>query len=492
MPDVSPAARNTTGTTLTALRDAVGGELRGPADVRIRHVTHDSRSAEGETVFIAVRGFNVDGHRFVPSLVGRAAAAVVEDWIDADIPQLRVADTRLAMGRIADIVYGRPSSLFDIIGVTGTNGKTTVTYMLEAIIGAGGRIAGRLGTTGAAIAGAPIPLVRTTPEASELHRLLADMVDRGVDVAAVEVSSHALRLGRVEGVRFAVAAFTNLSQDHLDFHSDMDDYFDAKASLFDGRARSEVVWIADPWGRKLATMRPGSVAVGFDDGDVRASHVSTGLDRSTFALETPLGTAEVVLPLGGTFNVANAALAAACALEVGIDLEAIVAGLRRQLVVPGRMEPIDAGQPFVVLVDYAHAPDGIQRVVADARRSAAGRVIVVIGAGGDRDRDKRPLMGRAAAAADVAIITSDNPRSEDPNAIIAAVLAGTDGGRARVERIPDRRHAIQAAIDQAREDDVVLILGKGHETGQEIAGEVHRFDDRDEARVALRAAGFDA
>ena len=480
-----------TGTTLSVLRALTGGDVRGDESVVVRSVTHDSREVDLDTLFVAVRGFTVDGHRFVPSIAGSAAAAVVEEWVDTDLPQLRVADTRMAMGLVSDAVYGHPSSKIDVIGVTGTNGKTTVTYMIEAIVAASGRVAGRLGTTGAAIGGRSVPVARTTPEASELHRLLSDMVADGVDVAAIEVSSHALRLGRVEGVRFAVAAFTNLSQDHLDFHTDMEDYFEAKASLFDGRSSREVVCVTDPWGRKLRSRRPDSVAVGFDDGDVRARHLRTALDRSTFALETPMGTAEVTMPLGGTFNVANALVAAACALEVGIELDAIAAGLRARTHVPGRMEPIDAGQPFVVLVDYAHAPEGIRRVIADARRACDGRVIVVVGAGGDRDRDKRPLMGEAAGGADVAIITSDNPRTEDPDTIIDAVLAGTSGSHAQVQRVVDRRTAISEAIGQATPGDVVLILGKGHEPGQEVAGVVHPFDDRLEARSSLAAVGYD-
>lgn len=477
--------------TLATLAQHVGAQLRGVGDVWIEDVTHDSRAAGPRTLFVAVRGFTVDGHRYVADLAGRAGAAAVEEWVEADIPQLLVADSRLALGRLADVVHGHPSRAMAVVGVTGTNGKTTVTYMIESIVRAAGGRPARVGTTGASVNGQSVPVPRTTPEASDLHRLLATMAQAGISVASIEVSSHALQLGRVEGVDFAVAGFTNLSQDHLDFHGDMESYFRTKAKLFDGRARSEVIWIDDPYGRRLYERRSHvAMSVGFDDADVRASQVRTTLGRSSFLLETPGGKVPVELPLGGEFNVANAAIAAACVLPIDFDLEAIAEGLQAVPPIPGRMERIERGQPFAVLVDYAHTPGGIEIVVDAARRVASGRVIVVVGAGGDRDRDKRSQMGAAGARADVLIVTSDNPRSEDPDAIIDEVVAGISAGTEHVVREPDRRAAIHLAMDLAAPGDAVLVLGKGHEPGQEIGGVVLPFDDRNVVAEALAAAGY--
>ncbi|MDH3500025.1 MAG: UDP-N-acetylmuramoyl-L-alanyl-D-glutamate--2,6-diaminopimelate ligase [Acidimicrobiia bacterium] len=477
--------------TLADLAELVGGTTRGNASVPISDVTHDSRDVGTGSLFVAIRGFTIDGHQFVPDLAGTAGAAAVEEWIEADIPQILVDDTRAALGQLADAVYGHPSGDMAVVGVTGTNGKTTVTYLVESIVHAAGGKPARIGTTGASINGRSMPSPRTTPEASDLHRLLAEMVAAGVTVAAIEVSSHALSLGRVDGVDFEVAAFTNLSQDHLDFHIDMEDYFRAKAKLFNGRASTEVIWVDDTYGRRLFDQRCGhAISVGFDDADVRASNVSTGLERSTFLLETPRGRIPVELPLGGGFNIANALVAAACSLQVEIDLDAIADGLRSISPVPGRMEPVDRGQPFSVLVDYAHSPGGVQIVVDAVRRITDGRVIVVVGAGGDRDREKRPLMGAAAARADVLIVTSDNPRSEDPDLIIDAVLSGTSDSQARIVREADRKTAIVLAVAEAAAGDVVLVLGKGHEPGQDIDGVVHPFHDREVVAEALAGAGY--
>ena len=476
--------------SLGELASLAGGELRGDPAIEISDVSHDSRDAAPGLLFVAVRGFTVDGHDFVAGLEGRVAGAVVEDWVDADVPQVRVGDSRGVLGVLADAVHGHPSAQMAVIGVTGTNGKTTVTYLLESIVRASGRVAGRLGTTGASIAGREVSVPRTTPEASDLHRLFAEMVGAGVDVVALEVSSHALQLDRVAGVSFDVVAFTNLSQDHLDFHGDMETYFGVKSQLFDGRARREVIWVGDEHGRRLFERRRGAVSVGFDDATVRAAHVTAGLGTSSFTLETPGGSTGIQLPLGGAFNVANAAIAAACALAVDVDLDAVASGLEGLGVVPGRMEAVDTGQPFLVLVDYAHSPGGIEIVVRDASRLAEQRVIAVVGAGGDRDREKRPMMGAAAADADVVFVTSDNPRSEDPDVIIDEIIAGTEGGLARVERIPDRRAAIAAAVAEAKPGDVVLVLGKGHETGQDIGGTIHEFDDRQVVYEVLEAEGY--
>ncbi len=479
--------------TLGKLAAIAAGDLRGDPDLTISDVTHDSREVKPGSLFVAVRGFSTDGHDFVSALPA-GSAATVESWVAAGIPQIRVADSRAAMGPLADTVHGHPSRELTVIGVTGTNGKTTITYLIEAIVQAAGGRPGRVGTTGASIAGTPIPVARTTPEASDLHRLLRQMAEEKVTAVGIEVSSHALTLGRVGGVDFDVAAFTNLTQDHLDFHADMEDYFAAKGRLFDGRARHEVIWIDDPYGERLYTTRLGygALAVGFATGDVHASDIRSTLARSSFTVHSPQGSVPVELSLGGRFNVANALVAAAAALAAGLDLGSIAKGLSDVERIPGRMEPVEQGQPFTVIVDYAHSPGGVEIVVEAARPLTPGRLVAVIGAGGDRDREKRPRMGAAAAGADLLVVTSDNPRSEDPEAIIDEVMEGAVGGRAAVVREADRRRAIALALEKARPGDTVLILGKGHEPGQEIGGVVHPFDDRAEARRILAAMGFEA
>lgn len=467
---------------LSDLAEAVHGVVVGSDRIPIRDVTHDSRQAGPGALFVAVRGFTTDGHLFVPEAVANGAAALcVEERQDAAIPQLIVTDGRTALPTLAATVHHHPSRRLRVVGVTGTNGKTTVAYLLESIALAAGLSSGVVGTIGARIAGRPVPVGRTTPEATDLQRLLARMVDQKVEIAAIEVSSHALALHRVDEVSFAVAAFTNLAQDHLDFHKNMDDYFEAKATLFEsGRADRAVIWVDDPFGSRLAGrvtipvtrvgMRPGA--------EVRATSVEVTPTGSRFELVLREGSRDVELPLGGAFNIENALVAAACARELGVGLDDIEDGLRTIPQIPGRFEKIDEGQDFAVIVDYAHTPEGIEAAVAAARSVSAGTVIVVVGAGGDRDRLKRPRMGRAAAGADVAIITSDNPRSEDPLAIIAEVVAGMGERSAGLQVVPDRRSAIRTAVQAASAGDVVLILGKGHEQGQEIADRVEPFDDR--------------
>ena len=479
---------------LATLAAAVSGQVVGDGAAPVSDVRHDSRAAGPGDLFVAVRGLRTDGHRFLTAAVAAGAVAVcVERAVPgAGAPQLVVADTRAALGPLAALVHGDPSHRLPVVGVTGTNGKTTVTHLLEAIAAAAGLRPGVIGTLGARLDGRPVPLARTTPEASDLQRMLARMADEGVALVAMEVSSHALALRRVDATRFRVAAFTNLTQDHLDFHGDMDAYFAAKAGLFDpGRAADAVVWVDDPWGRRLLNHELGGAATtaGWDDADVTARDVVLGPGGARFRLVTPAGGVPVTLALAGRFNVANAVVAAACAHVLGVPLQAIAAGLAAVERIPGRFERISpAGGGPVVVVDYAHTPAGIAAAVAAGRELAAGRVIVVAGAGGDRDRDKRAAMGAAAAAADVAVITSDNPRTEPPAAIVAAVAAGARAaGGGEVVEIVDRRAAIAAAVAGAGDEDLVLILGKGHETGQDLGDRVIPFDDRDEAREALQA-----
>jgi len=468
--------------SLHELAGLVGGEVTGEAT--ITDVSHDSRTVTPGCLFAAVPGFVSDGHDFLEAAVEAGAVAVcVSDSTRCPdgIPAVVVDDVRAVLGPLAAAVHGDPSRRIRLVGITGTNGKTTVSHLVESIASAAGLQQAIIGTVGARINGTPFPVVRTTPEATDFQRLLATMVELGVDVAAVEVSSHALALGRVDATRFRIGAFTNLSQDHLDFHDDMDEYFAAKRTLFD-RCETAVVWIDDPAGRIIAGEATVPVlGVGFDqDADIRGDVVTMGLDGSTFEASGPGGGARIHVPLPGRFNMANSLIAAGIANALGVPWDTIADGIGRAAPIPGRFEIVETSQPATVVVDYAHTPEGITAVVDAARELVgSGRVIAVAGAAGDRDRAKRPLMGAAAATADVAVITSDNPRSEDPHSIVQEVVAGA-GPDAVVE--VDRRQAIATAVDMANPGDVVLILGKGHEQTQEIGGEFIPFDDRVVAR----------
>jgi UDP-N-acetylmuramoyl-L-alanyl-D-glutamate--2,6-diaminopimelate ligase len=467
--------------TLLSLSDAVDGTVVGDGSVEIRDVTHDSRDAGPGTMFVAVRGFISDGHDFVDAALSAGAAAVcVEDPGTAGAgPALVVGDARGALAPLSAAVHGNPSQALSLVGITGTNGKTTVAHLVEAIATAAGRTAARVGTVGARIAGEPVEVARTTPEATDFQRLLARMVAAGVEIAAVEVSSHALALGRVDSTRFAIGAFTNLSQDHLDFHSDMEGYFEAKALLFE-RCEHSVVWIDDPAGERIAARSAAPVtSVGLAaDADVTGTVVEESFAGTVIDAADASGGARLALPLPGEFNVPNALVAAGIARTLGIGWDEIAAGIAAVPTVPGRFEVVPTAAPATVVVDYAHTPGGIEAAIAAARRLAPGRIVAVVGAGGDRDRAKRALMGAAAAAADEAIITSDNPRSEPPERIAAEVARGAAGRGSRVVVEVDRRRAIRRALTSAGPDDAVLVLGKGHEQGQEAAGTTIPFDDR--------------
>jgi len=477
--------------TLAWLAGRLGGEMRGDGSILIEDVTHDSRQVAPGFLFVAVPGRIKDGHCFVEDAARRgAAAALVQGWVTSSaVSQVRVPDTRRVLGVAASVVHDQPSRGLEVIGVTGTNGKTTVTVMLEAIARAAGRSCGKIGTLGVTLDGVDEVLSHTTPEGADLQRLLRRMVDRGVSMVAMEVSSHALALSRVEGVGFSVAAFTNLSQDHLDFHGNMEDYYLAKASLFDGRAAVHVIDVTTAAGRRLARSATGPVVtVGRGPGhDV--SIISPDPDLSQARFRCRIGGQDVALDVrpGGLHNIHNAAVAAACAQQVGIGTGAIRAGLGAMVGVRGRLDPVDLGQPFQVLIDYAHSPEAVESVVRTARAHSRGSVIVVVGGAGDRDATKRPLLGAAAARADLAVITSDNPRSEDPALLVEQVVAGTRDGRARVLAEVERDAAIRLAIEHASPGDVVLILGKGHETYQDFGTRVVPFDDREVAASWLAA-----
>jgi UDP-N-acetylmuramoyl-L-alanyl-D-glutamate--2,6-diaminopimelate ligase len=494
------------------LAELIPGELAarvpaGAAAVEVAALAYDSRAVTPGTLFFCVPGLRSDGHDFAPAAVRAGAAAlVVERPLRLPAPEVLVASARAAMGPVAARFCGDPTAELAVVGVTGTNGKTTTAYLVRALLQASGLPCGLLGTVTSVVGGVERAAARTTPEAIELQADFRAMLAGGECACAMEVSSHALALARTDGTRFAAAIFTNLTQDHLDFHPTMEDYFQAKRRLFlpdaaAGRStavppRISVINLDDPYGRRLAAELPDALTFAIDrDADYRALDVRIGFDGARLRLRTPVGERSLALPLRGRFNVANALGALAAAHALGGELDTLLAALARGVHVPGRFEPVVEGQDFAVLVDYAHTPDSLENVLQAARQliGANARLICVFGAGGDRDRGKRPLMGAIAARlADVAIVTSDNPRSEEPDAIIAEILAGAAPARALgmppVSAPPPPPAGRARARAAARTGDVVLIAGKGHEQGQELAdGRKVPFDDVAVAREALRA-----
>ena len=484
---------------LSGLSGAAGDLLvQTNGDAEVSGLAYDSSKVAPGDLFFCIPGTRTDGHAFAGAAAEAGAAALcVERPVDVPLPSLVVSDARRAMGRVASAFYDDPASNLLLLGVTGTNGKTTTAFLIDAILRADGRTTGLVGTIETRVAGKARPGVRTTPESLDLHALFAEMVDAGVDSVAMEVTSHALALHRVEGLRYAAAAFTNLTQDHLDFHETMEDYFEAKRMLFvPDRLERGAVNVDEVYGRRLleASEVP---CVGFGtaaEAEVRAVDVELGPAGSTFRIVTPAGDATVSTALAGSFNVSNCLAAAATCLQAGIGLDAIEAGLGSGVSVPGRFESVDAGQDFSVVVDYAHTPDSLDNVLRAARGLAersGGRVIALFGCGGDRDRGKRPLMGAVAARlADFVVVTSDNPRSEEPAAILDEILEGVTAERSDGADVVDvdRRAAIAAAVREAKPGDVVVIAGKGHETGQQFRDHTVPFDDRIVAREELRAA----
>jgi UDP-N-acetylmuramoyl-L-alanyl-D-glutamate--2,6-diaminopimelate ligase len=464
----------------------VHGRLDG---VEVTGATHDSRAVQPGDLYAALPGAKAHGADFAAEVAAAGAVAVLTDEAGAarfeGLPVLVAENPRGVLGEVARWVHDDPAADLLLLGVTGTNGKTTTAFLLEAGLRAAGHTTALLGTVLTRIGDDVLPSVRTTPEATDLMAMLAAMRERRVSAVAMEVSSHALALGRVDGLVYDVAAFTNLSQDHLDFHPTMADYEAAKAALFTpAHSRRGVVNSEDPAGRRIAQTRAVPITTYGEDADWTAREVDLRGDGSTFRLLGPEGSLRVELALPGAFNVANAVCAIVTLVTAGVPLAVAGEGVARLRGVPGRMERVDAGQPFLALVDYAHTPEAVATLLSAVRSITRGRVIVVLGCGGDRDRAKRPLMGRAAVAgADVAILTSDNPRSEDPMAILAEMSAEAPGAVVQ----PDRRAAIRAAVEAARPGDAVVVAGKGHETGQEAGGVVTPFDDRVVLREALEA-----
>ena len=495
----NPARAATLGALIDDVGDAVWLVNRSidQPEVTIADVTHDSRDAGPGVLFACRPGARTDGHDHAPGAVAAGSPALlVQRPLDIDVPQIQADRVAAVLGPVAAAVHGHPAAELLLLGVTGTNGKTTTAYLLESILAAAGHTTGLIGTVETRIAGKRIAGVRTTPEATDLQRLLRRMRDEGVTAGAMEVSSHGLALGRVGATTFRAAIFTNLTQDHLDFHADMEDYYAAKRSLFDpAYTPVGVVNVDDAYGARLAAEADRSVeivrvsAAGSMDADVRAAAVAADAGGSTFTAHLRGSTVSAGIRLPGLFNVANALGALAAAEAVGIDAEVAAAAIAGSPGVPGRMEPVAAGQPFTVLVDYAHTPDSLGNVLTSVRDVADGRIIVVIGCGGDRDAGKRPLMGRVAAElADVAIFTNDNPRSEDPQTILDAIVVGAEAvPDARWSVEPDRRAAIAMALSQAAAGDVVVVAGKGHERTQELADRIVEFDDRVVVRELIGA-----
>lgn len=522
-------------TTLAALIEKFGGRLADGTQASATGAEHtvlgiglDSTKIAPREIFAALPGTRTHGAEFAADT---AAAAILTDAAGAEILQARdenrpvwvVENVRAVLGHIAAEIYGHPSEKMTVIGITGTSGKTTTSYILEAGLRAAGAKVGIIGTTGTRINGSKVPTSLTTPEAPKLQRLFAMMLEQGVTHVVMEVSSHALELGRVAGTNFAVAGFSNLSQDHLDFHPTMEDYFQAKARLFSGAqaAQKAAIVTDEHWGQQMAQIAEQHAASCWRVQTNLAEHSAASADGAAGAPRADVAvlaadlaasgtqkvqlrladeTVELDLPLPGSFNVANAALACALAKLADADLSAFLHGVEN-VAVPGRMESLAAGQDFVAVVDYAHKPGALEAVLATLRGQVTGRVGVVVGCGGDRDSSKREIMGRIAAQqADYVVVTDDNPRTEDPAPIRAAIMAGARealqvAGRAPAEHVVeegDRARAIELLVDWAQPGDAIVVAGKGHETGQIVGDTVHEFDDRTVLAAALEAAGYSA
>ena len=479
-------------------------ESSGPVlGVSVTGVTISSQRVQPGDLYVAPAGARAHGAGFAAQAVGAGAVAVLTDpagaevlsEIGVDVPVLVVAAPRSVLGTLAARIYGNPAGLMRLVAVTGTQGKTTTTRLAEASLTAAGVQAAVVGTVGTRVGGVDVKTTLTTPEAPDLHALFAVMAERAVVACAMEVSSHALVMGRVDGVVFDVACFTNLGRDHLDFHTDLEDYFAAKASLFTPeRSRRALVNVDDEHGRRLVaecSVPVRTFSTSDTGADWHATDVRLEATRSTFTVNPPSGPAfSAKVPLTGDFNVSNALCAIAALGEAGFDAPAVAEAMGRSGGVPGRLEQVDAGQPYLAIVDYAHKPDAVSAALTALRPLTGRRLLVVIGAGGDRDPGTRPLMGEIAARlADVLVVTDDNPRTEDPSLIRAQVLAGAEdvpvAERADVHEVGDRRAAIRLAVGLAGTGDTVVVAGKGHETGQVVGDTTHPFDDRDVLREEI-------
>ncbi|NLI90784.1 MAG: UDP-N-acetylmuramoyl-L-alanyl-D-glutamate--2,6-diaminopimelate ligase [Peptococcaceae bacterium] len=473
-----------------------GAEVLGETQVMVSGITHDSRKVSSGDIYVCIRGFKLDGHDFAEAAVQAGAAALVVDhYLDINIPQIKVRDPRQAIGFLAAEVYGNPSQKLELVGVTGTNGKTTVTHLIEKIAQSGGKKTGLIGTLGARIGDKELPGNHTTPESTDVQQLLSEMVGSGVDLAVMEVSSHALDLGRVNGCTFRAGVFTNLTQDHLDYHQNMENYLKAKSLLFSGMGEYDHQFAILNHDDKACDFLKNKsacrvVTYGLESGaDFWADRIRLSDKGVTFEVNFKGVKAEVFYPTPGKFSVYNALAAFSWGIEAGYPVEAVIQALQDVQGVPGRFQSIRKGQPFLVIVDYAHTPDGLENVLATAREITSGKLIAVFGCGGDRDRKKRPLMGEAASRlSDFVVVTSDNPRTEEPSKIIEDILPGVVGTKHTV--LEDRKKAIHFACSMALPGDTIVIAGKGHEDYQIIGTKKIHFDDREEVELALRGIGY--
>ncbi|MBT8043290.1 MAG: UDP-N-acetylmuramoyl-L-alanyl-D-glutamate--2,6-diaminopimelate ligase [Pontiella sp.] len=467
--------------------------VSGTADVTVEDIAYDSRQVKPGGLFVAVHGHQVDGATYITEALSKGAAVVVSEnqlELGAGATHVQVPNARCALAEMASVYYGNPTRQMQVVGVTGTNGKTTTTYMIRDILQDGGFLPGLLGTVAYEIGDRSIPASRTTPEAPDLHAMFRQMKDAGCDSVVMEVSSHALALDRVRGVDFNICVFTNLTQDHLDYHHDMENYFKVKAGLFQDLQKqhdqSAIINLDDPWGQKLldhGELQADVVTYGFDErAMVRAAKSSVDIHGTRFRIASPWGESRIHLKLLGRFNIYNALAAVAVGGVLGIPLERICMSLERITSIPGRLEPVPNRKKRKVFVDYAHTDDALKNVLSTLREICEGRLLVVFGCGGNRDRDKRVKMGRVAAElADYSIVTSDNPRTEEPEAIVADIIEGF-GSESQFEVRSDRREAIERGMQLIRRKDILLIAGKGHETYQEFNGTIVPFDDREVVR----------
>jgi len=487
---------------LKLLRGVEADGAAAHGDLEIAEVAYDSRKVKPGTLFVAIHGEKTDGNEFVGDAIARGAVAIVSEHarpeaIPAEVAWLKVPYARRALASIAANYFGRPAEVLKLIGVTGTNGKTTTSYLVDSILRAAGCEVGLFGTIAYRLVREARPAIHTTPESLDLQNFLADVVRAGGTHAVLEASSHALALDRLWGCPFAVAIFTNMTRDHLDYHKTFEDYFAAKRRLFEGTGAAApgvgVVNRDDAYGKQLAGLAARTLTYGLEPGaDVTTRKPALSFSGLEFTVETPIGKIEVRSQLVGRINVYNilAAIGAGVALDLPRDV--IANGIALLSSVPGRFERIDAGQPFLVIVDYAHTDDALRNLLATAKElNPDGRVITLFGCGGDRDRTKRPLMGEAAGRlSDIVVLTSDNPRSEDPLLIINDAIVGLQRTGTKFLVEPDRERAIEIALDQARPGDIVLLAGKGHETTQILRDRTIDFDDRKMARQMLRHRGF--
>jgi UDP-N-acetylmuramoyl-L-alanyl-D-glutamate--2,6-diaminopimelate ligase len=473
-------------------------------DLEISNLVYDSRLAKPGTLFVAIHGEKTDGNKFVADSVDRGAVAVISEQsnpgtLPANFPWIQVADARKALAISAANYYVRPAEVLKLIGVTGTNGKTTTSYLVDSVLRAAGCEVGLLGTIGYRLVREPLPAPNTTPESLDLQRYLAEIVRAGGTHGVLEASSHALAMDRLWGCPFAVAIFTNLTRDHLDYHKTLDEYFSAKRRLFEGTGAAApatgVINRDDEYGRQLVGLASRTLTYGLEPGaDVTTRKPTISLSGIEFTAETPAGKIEVRSKLVGRPNVYNILAAIGAGVALALPKDVIATGIAQLSAVPGRFERIEAGQPFLVVVDYAHTDDALRNLLATAKDlNPNGRIITLFGCGGDRDRTKRPLMGEAAGrASEIVVLTSDNPRSEDPLLIINDVIVGVQRTKAKLYVEPDRQKAIEVALDLARAGDIVLLAGKGHETYQVLRDRTIEFDDRAVARRVLSGHGFSA